>query len=194
LSGFVAANYVGAFDPNTATPNWLDGWTNFNLGVTGSTTTSMLAGWNLVSVPRVPSTNDPTLLWPGAAPGTIYQYDGTNYTNPTSAVAGPGYWALYNAAASNTISGTGLGANAVNIPATLASGSFRWILVGSVTSAAVPTSLSHSITSGFNPIQPGTLFGYDGSSYVTPTSIEPGKAYWVLVAGNGTSYFVGFAQ
>jgi hypothetical protein len=139
------------------------------------TTVSLFDGWNLVSVPRVVANYSGSVLFPGAVPGTIYSYLTGSYTQPTTLVNGEGYWAFYVGASSNTITGTALTSTSLNITGT---GFPRWVLVGSIT-ASVPISGLTAAPSG--AIEPGTLYGWNGTNYFNPTTIDPGKAYWVLV-------------
>ena len=104
---------------------------------------------------------------------TIYGYLTGSYTAPTGIVRGQGYWALYAASGSNTISGTAVSSASV----TVGTGN-RWVLVGSVT-VGVPAS--HLTSSPAGSIVSSTLYTYNGSAYVVPTTIEPGRGYWVLI-------------
>jgi hypothetical protein len=138
------------------------------------TTTQMNNGWNLVSVPRVPPSYATAALFPTAVSGSVNSFVTGTYTQPSTLVNGEGYWAFYSAAGNNTIAGTALSSGSV----TVATGN-RWVLIGSVTSS-VPVS---SLTS--NPpgaIVPSTLYGWDGSIYSAPSTLEPGKGYWVFVS------------
>jgi hypothetical protein len=153
------------------------GFGDFAVGQTssasGQSTVSLLAGWNLVSVPRIVADATSSVLFPGAVTGTIYGYAAPNYVQMASMITGEGYWALYNAPASNSITGANLAMASVVV----ATGN-TWVLVGSVT-ASVPASALTSTPAG--AIAAGTLFTYDGTSYVQATTIDPGKGYWVLV-------------
>jgi hypothetical protein len=132
------------------------------------------AGWNLVSVPVVPATYNASTLFAGAVPGTIYSYFTGSYVSAPTLVNGQGYWAMYAGAGSETLTGTPLtSANQV-----LATGP-RWVLVGSVTTS-VPAS--HLTSTPIGAIVPGTIYGYNGTSYATATTLEPGKGYWIFIS------------
>ncbi len=135
-----------------------------------STTTSMRSGWNLVSVPRVPSDFTRTALFPTAV--DFYSYLSGSYTTPATLQNGEGYWALYSAATDNTISGSSFGSTSLTVPT-----GGRWVIIGSVTS---PITASAITTSPAGQIVGGP-YAYDGTSYVLATTLEPGKAYWVLI-------------
>jgi hypothetical protein len=137
------------------------------------TTFAVTAGWNLVSVPRVPVDSTAVSLFPGAEPGTVYRYQNGSYAQLTTLRPGEGYWAYYVTASTDSISGVSVNSASVSAPA-----GNSWVLVGSVT-ASVPVTALTSNPPG--AIVPGTVFGWNGSAYATPTTIEPGSAYWVLV-------------
>jgi formylglycine-generating enzyme required for sulfatase activity len=124
------------------------------------------AGWNLVSVPVVPATNDAYTLFSGAVPGTIYSYFTGSY------IAAPTL-ALYTAPTTQTITGTAI----TSTNEVLATGP-RWVLIGSVTNSVPASKLT---ANPIGAIVPGTLYGYNGTSYVAATTLEPGKGYWVLM-------------
>jgi uncharacterized repeat protein (TIGR02543 family) len=136
-------------------------------------TIAINSGWNLVSVPSVPSTYNAYALFSGAVPGTIYSFFTASYVGAPVLVNGQGYWALYAGAGSETINGAPI----TTTSEVLATGP-RWVLVGSITNA-VPASKLTSVPS--TAIVPGTLYGYNGASYVAPTTLVPGKGYWVLI-------------
>lgn len=134
---------------------------------------AMNAGWNLVSVPVTPASFSVSALFPAAIPGTIYSFLTGAYVSQTTLQNGEGYWAYYASAGNNSITGDAITTSSV----TVAAGN-RWVLIGSV-STTVPTSALVSNPVGV--IVPGTLWGFNGTAYSTPTQIEPGKAYWVFV-------------
>jgi hypothetical protein len=178
---FSPTTYRGAFDPSLPRDQqWDWGWTQYNPKsatydpeASGATTITMTTGWNLVSVPQVPSNFATSSLFPTAVSGTVNSFITGAYTQPSTLVNGEGYWAFYAAPTTNTISGADLLTTSV----TVASGN-RWVLVGSV-SKSVPVA---NLTS--NPpgaIVAGTLYYWNGTAYVTPTSLDPGQGYWVFV-------------
>ncbi len=135
-----------------------------------STITSMRSGWNLVSVPRVPSDFARTALFPTAV--DFYSYLSGSYTTPTTLQNGEGYWGLYSAATDNTISGSSLGSTSLVVPT-----GGRWVIIGSLTSSIAASAIT---TSPAGQIVGGP-YAYDGTSYVLATTLEPGKAYWMLI-------------
>jgi hypothetical protein len=146
------------------------------------TKVAMRTGWNMVSVPRVPSSYNATSLFPGAEPGSIYGFNGSAYGVASVLQSGPGYWALYRAPATNTIGGTALTSVSVVVTG-VTGGPPRWILIGSVTSPTLPTRVTSTPP---GRIEPGTLYSFDGLAYQSPVSIDPGVGYWLLLNGDCT--------
>jgi hypothetical protein len=134
---------------------------------------SVNSGWNILSIPRIPVDSSATALFPGAVSGTIYGYSNGSYSNPTVCRPGEGYWALYADSTSNTIVGNAVTGWSVSMPT-----GNSWALIGSLTQTASPSAI---VTQPSGAMVPGTLYGWNGTNYVTPTILEPGKGYWVLV-------------
>jgi hypothetical protein len=179
---FTPTSYRGAFDPSLSLDQqWTAGWTNYdpqNFDVNGRTTTELTDGWNLVSVDRMPASFTGNTLYPGNIGLFEYNTVGGNYNNvAASALAnGKGYWARYIGDACVTIEGTPL--SSVNT----SSGGAGWVLIGSASgSADYPADVT--VTGGNIISGP---FEYNGSSYVTATSLKQGVGYWVRVDNNVT--------
>jgi hypothetical protein len=176
---FTNVSYRGAFDPSLPiNQQWTAGWTNFapetyDPETATSTTVAMNGGWNIVSVPQIPASYATASLFPTAVAGTVNSFVTGSYTQPTTLTNGEAYWAFYGAPTSNTI--TGLDIQSASV--TVASGN-RWVLVGSVSS---PVPVANLTSNPPGAIVGGTLWGWNGSAYVTPTLLEPGKGYWVFV-------------
>lgn len=140
---------------------------------TTSITAAMTSGWNLVSIPCTPSVATPASLFPGAISGTVNGFLSGSYATPTAMNVGEGYWAFYGAAASNTISGSTVTTASVVVPT-----GNRWVLIGSISASAAASNLTSSVSGS---IVSGTLNGWNGVSYSTPSTFEPMKGYWVFV-------------
>jgi hypothetical protein len=164
------ATYRGAFDPAVPMENqWTAGWTNFDPQNTQYFQVDPT--WNLLSLARVPSTFSTTALLPTAVPGSVNGTLPSIYTPAASMANGEGYWALYGTAQTLSLKGANLATASVVVPA-----ANRWVLVGSTSTTRPLSSLTSSV--------PGSIvavWGWNGSAYVTPTQIEPMKAYWVFV-------------
>ncbi len=129
------------------------------------------AGWNMLSLPLLPSNQPATFVFPGAA-GIPIAYT-TTYEYRDTIETGTGYWVRYNAGSSYPITGDTLLTDTVDVAA-------GWNLVGSIT-RPIPAA---SVTSDPPGIVTSVFFGYDGS-YEHASTIEPGKAYWVKVYQSG---------
>jgi hypothetical protein len=131
------------------------------------------AGWNMVSLPRVPADRSPSVVFAGVSPGTIYGYSGLSYVAPALLEPGQGYWAYYDNPA--TISIAGATFDSAGVIMTTAPG---WALLGSL-SIAVPVASIRSDPPG--AIAPGTIYGYQSSGYYNPSTITPGMGVWVYL-------------
>ncbi len=164
------ASYRGAFDPSVSWQNqWTAGWTNFDPQNTQYYQVDPT--WNLISLSRIPSTFDAATLFPTAVPGSINGTLPSIYTPATTLANGEGYWALYTTAQTRSLKGSALPTASVVVPS-----ANRWVLVGSTSTAKPLSALTSSV--------PGSIvavWGWNGSSYVVPTQLEPMKAYWVFV-------------
>jgi hypothetical protein len=175
---FTPTTYRGAFAPTG--PTWMEGWTQFDPKnynpETFTVTASLLSGWNLVSLPVLPADLTPAANFPGAV--NVFSYLTGTYATPVNLQRGEGYWALYGSAATQPLSGESFD----NTSLTASTGG-RWYLIGSAT-ANVPVSTDLT-TSPSGQIASGP-FEWTGSAYTTPTNLEPGKGYWVLLTGPAT--------
>jgi hypothetical protein len=131
------------------------------------------SGWNLLSVPRNAASLAAADLFPGYV--EMFSYLTGSYVQATTLAPGEGYWGLFAAPTVANITGTELGSTSLAAPA-----GGRWYLIGSVTSptpaSAVTTTPSGLIASG--------PFSYNGLAYSPASTIEPGRAYWVLLTGS----------
>lgn len=137
------------------------------------TTFPVNAGWNLVSLPRAPADARTSSLLPGVSPGTVYRFGGGNFQQAGTMTPGEGYWALYDSAGINAISGTAFTNWSLTVPA-----GNRWVLIGAL-STSIPAVALASNPPG--ALAAGTLWGWNGTAYVQPSTIDPGRGYWVFV-------------
>jgi hypothetical protein len=138
---------------------------------------SLSTGWNLISVPVLPSNDSVRVLFPGAT-SNAFGYSNGYQISPVLS-PGYGYWIKYGSGSDDSLRGAILTSDTIPV----ATG---WNLVGSI-SSAIPVS---SVTSNPPGMVTGTFFGYSGS-YIVADSIEPGKGYWVKVNGDGQLVFSG---
>jgi hypothetical protein len=130
-------------------------------------------GWNLVSVPRQLADSTVVAAFPRALSGTVNSFLNDEYVQPTTIHPGEGYWAFYANADTMQHVGTKFTSASMTIPR-----GNCWALVGALSDSVVATALTSTPS---NAIVPGTLYGWNGTNYITPTVMEPGKGYWVLV-------------
>jgi hypothetical protein len=131
------------------------------------------AGWNLVSLPRVPIDRTPHEVFRNSVPGSISGFTGNLYFIPDSLRTGNGYWAYYYSGSTESIAGVSINSYSLLVPT-----GNRWILIGSISN---PTSINNIVVSPISALAPGSLFGFNGSQYTIPTLLEPGKGYWMFV-------------
>lgn len=138
---------------------------------------SVNEGWNFVSVPCAPKNYNASVLFPNCF-GDIFAFDATTgmYKPAPNLAVGPGYWASYLSASSESISGVPI---VGPIQVACQNG---WNLIGS---REVPI-----LTSTLSTIPQGKIFGdlfdYVSGNYVTTNVIIPGKGAWVYVTGTCT--------
>jgi hypothetical protein len=136
---------------------------------------TLLAGWNLISVPRQPSSLSPEALFPGQdAPVSGFSVVTQQYYYPPLLEPGKGYWVLYSATTVNAIGGTPLDSVVIAVDRP------TWVLVGSLT-ATVP--VAHLTTSPSEALSQGTIFRYNtaSQSYEAVQGITPGEGHWMYV-------------
>ncbi len=126
-------------------------------------------GWNLISNPilRSSGTDSAKLLFPGLLDDYVYDYTSTGYSVQQVLVNGKGYWGKFGSDGSNTISGTYISADTIEITE-------GWNLIGSI-SYYVSTASITTIPAG---IISSLWWGYS-DGYREAYHIEPGKAYWI---------------
>lgn len=148
-----------------------------NLQITDSTATvtsslSVSAGWNLISLPISTVQVRKNELFPSS---TSYAYGYTNnYYISDSLYPGLGYWLKFPSSQNVQLVGSLI--NNLTIP--LRSG---WNLIGSINSSIPVNSL---ITNPSGIIQ-GYIYGY-GPNYFIANTLEPGKGYWLKTTSSGT--------
>lgn len=134
--------------------------------------------WNLRSVSLAPPSFDHAALYPGSI-GTPFSYKSRIYTSRDTLENGDGYWVFFPTAGTDSMSGnriTGV-STIIDVPP-----SGRWALVGT---PSVPVPISNVAVIGAATLS-GDFYSYDGV-YTIAATLEPGKAYWVLLlaVGNG---------
>jgi hypothetical protein len=138
---------------------------------TKSVESSIAAGWNMLAVPVLGTSNAVQELYPGAST-PAFAYDNGYVITPTMDV-GLGCWLKFPAAQSVVQSGLPLS----TVTLTLHQG---WNLAGGISDDA-PVAL---ITTSPPGIIASSFYEYQ-SSYTATDMIHPGKAFWIKVSQAG---------
>jgi len=133
------------------------------------TSVLLMSGWNLVSLPVTSSDRRVGSIFPTAINGYGFKYY-AGYQIADSLQNGSGYWIKSSAAINQIFSGGALN----NVSVQLKTG---WNIIGSV---------DHEVPAPSGGIISSLVYGYDGSDYVTTSTIVPGKGYWVKASSNGS--------
>lgn len=137
-----------------------------------STSISLNAGWNLVSIPIALSNMSFASIFPEATSNAYYYDNGYQIAN--SAELGKGYWLKFNQALNKNLFGTPQSSVIVNVKT-------GWNIIGPLHNN-VPVA---NITTNPPNIVQSFFYGYN-NGYQTATTLEKGKGYWVKVSSNGT--------
>jgi hypothetical protein len=135
---------------------------------------SVLPGWNLVSVPGVPTDYRSEAVFPGST-SRAYTFRPTGYEVRDTLSNGEGYWLRFDSSGVVPFEGGYIQGDTVMVPA-------GWSLLGSISYPVPMDSIEQ------NP--PGIItasFGYvPGSGYQSnPLQIQPGQAIWIRTSGAG---------
>ncbi len=131
---------------------------------------AVTAGWNLLSLPGVPSDNFLRYLFPGAQ-GRAFKYV-NGYQPVDSLTPGLGYWTNFNSPESIHITCVPAVRETIVV-------SKRWNLIGPV-SDPLPVGAVTVI----NSTMQSPFFGYDSGYFVADT-LMPSRGYWVRVSDDG---------
>lgn len=141
----------------------------------GVTILNVSRGWNLVSLPRIPSNPDPVAVFAGKA-SPVYGFNPSvqSYEVPSVLKPGVGYWVYYGSSAVVSIGGTTVDSTG------LSTSRAGWVLSGakaSTTPASEPVFLPGSAR-----VSPWYEFDAGTQAYFSSPTLKPGKGYWVYVA------------
>ncbi len=154
-----------------------DGWyiddiTISDAAETITTSDTVQAGWNLLSLPvRAPDCSVTTVFPPAVSKAFSFTY---GYIPKDTIEPGNGYFLKFDSSRIFSLTGSQNWNDTVTV-------SQGWNLVGCLT---FPIGLSQITTIPSGIIQSG-LFGFNGNGYTTETQLLPGKAYWLKVSKNG---------
>ncbi len=132
-------------------------------------------GWNLVSVPFIPSdtlNSRKVNVFPDAQ-SSAFAYS-AGYISKDTLFNGLGYWLKFPTPIARRMHGRRVNSKQINVNA-------GWNLIGSITSPVATTN----VTSNPSGMIASPFYGYN-NGYSVSTTVEPGKAYWVKVNNSGT--------
>lgn len=155
------------------------GWAidDVSISVGAAITTTVAAGWNMISNPVTTADDSVTQLFPTSSfPYAFAFVGGAGYQQRYVMENGPGYWGKFPGSATVPFTGTPRLLDTVDVLS-------GWNMVGSV-SAAVDTPIA-SIPPG---IQTSAWYGFSGG-YNEVGTLLPGKGYWVK-AGQAGSFIL----
>jgi dextranase len=134
---------------------------------------SVVAGWNLLSIPLEGASNKVALIFPSAAlPPYAYR---SGYEESDSLIPGYGYWCKFDSAATVRIGGS------ISIPESIVVKK-GWNLVGSVGSKF---SISLAATSPAGIIASNYFQYVPGTGYLQTDTLVMGEGYWLKVNADG---------
>lgn len=131
------------------------------------------AGWNMLSIPALPSDPAPAVNFPQALT-PAYAFT-ESYVAVDSVKEGVGYWVKFRASRMLPIFGTPLLADTLGCTA-------GWNLVGSISSPVPATSLKMLPAGGVV----GFAYAYfAGRGYLPADTLFPGRGYWIKLSQEG---------
>ena len=133
--------------------------------------TDVVSGWNLVSVHLIAPDMRKTILYP-AATSQAFAYN-NSYVQKESLKTGIGYWIKFGGGVYHSFTGDSVLVDTIDLVT-------GWNLIGAI---SVPVSTS-SIIQLPPSIVSSSFYGYQ-SSYVTATTLEAKKGYWVKTSADG---------
>lgn len=146
-------------------------YSNINPGTITQSSVSINNGWNLLSAPLAASDMTGTSLFPTAI-SPFYAYN-AGYNQVITLENGRGYWAKFDSSQTVIISGNYVSENEISVVQ-------GWNLIG-------PFAYN-VVVSGITTVPPNILsspfYGYEGG-YIIPTTLIPGKGYWIKANQNG---------
>ena len=131
------------------------------------------AGWNMLSLPLIVSDPNYLTLFPNANLGSLYGYSNEYFSSETVGICS-GYWLNFVASETVAVCGSDRTECTINLNA-------GWNMIGGP-NCNIPLG---SINDPGGIIIPGTVYEYS-EGYVSATSIDATKAYWVNANAAGS--------
>ncbi len=138
-----------------------------------SVSMNFASNWNLVSLPVGMNDTRKSVLFPGATSSAFSFDENASYQMHDTITAGKGYWLKFGSPSFLSLTGENIHTDSISVKA-------GWNLIGSI-SSPIPVQSIESIPGG---LITSDFFGYT-NGYVTSSTIEPGKGYWVKVSEDG---------
>jgi len=135
------------------------------------------AGWNMVSVPLdLLGFDAPSRVFPGTVAAYTWDAGARQYSSTETIDPGNGYWIAIPGPDPAPVTIRGLPADVGECE--LFAG---WNLVGSFSHEETIALSALSVTgvSEIGPLSLNQVYWWNGISYISPSVIEPGKAYWM---------------
>lgn len=130
-------------------------------------------GWNMLSLPLIVSDPNYLTLFPNANPGSLFGYSNEYFSSETIGTCN-GYWLNFAASETVEVCGSDRTECAINL-------NTGWNMIGGP-NCNIPLG---SIGDPGGIIIPGTVYEYS-EGYVSATSIDATKAYWVNANAAGS--------
>jgi hypothetical protein len=138
---------------------------------TGILEVSYTEGWNIVGLPMLVDNSNYQILFPEAATGSLYSYEGS-YNVETDLVPGTGYWLRLITGGIVEFSGSSINDLTLSV-------NEGWNLISGLSTLVDVAMLYNS-----GLVVTGGIYGYDGS-YMNAETIDPGMGYWVRATQDG---------
>ena len=144
-------------------------------------------GWNLVSLPVIPSDARSGVVFPNISSGKPFRFTQSQYVPDDTVRVGVGYFVKYGTNKDMTVAGTRVNRIGVNTPFVVRVYE-GWNTVGGLSVLTSVDSLRFSALpgSGVTPARVGEVYRYlTDRGYEQVSLIAPGYGYWVKVDADG---------
>ena len=134
-------------------------------------------GWNMVSLPIDPTDPSVDSVFAGVNRfgKSVYTFDGSTYVSVTTVEPKKGYWVFSVGSVTITVPGSSI-TNTIDFQG-------GWNMIGLPVTPTDPSV--DSVFAGVNRFGK-SVYTFDGSTYVSVTTVEPKKGYWVFSVGSVT--------
>jgi hypothetical protein len=130
-------------------------------------------GWNIVSLPLAVADRRKTSVFPVSA-SNAFAYTQLGYVRRDTLDYGLGYWLKFSAVQPLSVLGDPQNLDTIDVDA-------GWNLIGSISSPVA----TGSVVQIPNGIVASQYYGYNGTMYTVPSTIDPFHGYWVKANQQG---------